>query len=159
VTALARFRDDRLSRSRDMLLEELDRMHASGGPAVDFDEAWTHYRQQLMTSLTWWTVTLSASPDMSDMPDVQPRDITEEFIRRIATTSVCLVARSSPQTVNPTSRRSMDGNDILRSCEWHSPRIRNPTTPGASCVLGIGRTVGNTIGDWPTTSHEVPDSV
>lgn len=74
--------EDRRDWERDLLRYYLDRMQAAGGPAVGFDEAWTHYRQQLMTALTWWTVTLSPSPEL---PDMQPRDITEEFVRRIAT--------------------------------------------------------------------------
>lgn len=66
---------------QDLLRFYLDRLHAAGGPVVEFNEAWTHYRQQLMTALTWWTVTLSPQ---DTMPDMQPRDITLEFIRRIS---------------------------------------------------------------------------
>ena len=47
-----------------------------------FDEAWMHYRQQLMTVLTWWAVTLTPP---EGLPDMQPRDITLEFLRRITT--------------------------------------------------------------------------
>lgn len=74
--------EDRRAWERDLLGYYLDRLHAAGGPAVDFDEAWTHYRQQLMTALTWWTITLNPAPGM---PDMQPRDTTLEFVRRIAT--------------------------------------------------------------------------
>lgn len=74
--------EDRRYWEQDLLRFYLDRMHASGGPVVDFNAAWDHYRQQLMTALTWWTVTLTPPPGM---PDMQPRDITLEFIRRIAT--------------------------------------------------------------------------
>ena len=58
-------------------------LRAAGGPAVTFDEAWTHYRQQLMSALTWWTITLRPT---KDLPDMQPADITLEFIRRITQT-------------------------------------------------------------------------
>ncbi len=74
--------EDRRVWERELLRLYLDRLHAAGGPAIGFDDAWTHYRQQLMSSLTWWTVTLTPAPGM---PDMQPRDITLEFIRRIAT--------------------------------------------------------------------------
>lgn len=67
---------------RDLLELYLDSLQAAGGPAVSFDEAWTVYRQQLMTALTWWTVTLTPPPGL---PDMQPRDTTLEFIRRIST--------------------------------------------------------------------------
>jgi len=75
--------DDRRAWERELLAFYLDRLQAAGGPAVGFDEAWMHYRQQLMTVLTWWTITLTPTPDI---PDMQPRDITLEFIRRIART-------------------------------------------------------------------------
>ncbi len=74
--------ENRRAWDKDLLRLYLDRLQAAGGPKVGFDEGWLHYRQQLMSSLTWWTVTLSPP---SGMPDMQPRDITLEFIRRIAT--------------------------------------------------------------------------
>jgi hypothetical protein len=74
--------ENRRAWEKELLRFYLDRMHAAGGPAVSFDEMWTHYRQQLMTALTWWTITLNPTPDI---PDMQPVDITMEFIRRIAT--------------------------------------------------------------------------
>lgn len=74
--------EDRRAWEKDLLRYYLQRMQAAGGPAVAFDEAWNHYRQQLISSLTWWTVTLTPPPGL---PDMQPRDITLEFIRRIAT--------------------------------------------------------------------------
>ena len=60
----------------------LDAMHREGGPQISFDEAWRHYRQQLVTALVWWTMTLTPG---DDLPDMQPRDITLEMIRRLAT--------------------------------------------------------------------------
>jgi Phosphotransferase enzyme family len=67
---------------KDLLRFYLDQLHAAGGPRVGFDEAWLHYRQQLMTALTWWTITLAPT---DDIPDMQPRDITLEMVRRIGT--------------------------------------------------------------------------
>ena len=60
----------------------LDRLRAAGGPQISYATAFLAYRQQLLTALTWWTITLHPAPGM---PDMQPRDSTEEFIRRIST--------------------------------------------------------------------------
>jgi len=75
--------EDRRAWDRDLLKLYLETLASTGGPKVGFDEAWLHYRQQLMSALAWWTVTLSPPPGMP--PDMQPRDITLEFIRRIST--------------------------------------------------------------------------
>jgi aminoglycoside phosphotransferase (APT) family kinase protein len=74
--------ENRRAWDRELLQFYLDRMQAAGGPKIDFNEAWGHYRQQLLSALTWWTVTLTPP---EGMPDMQPRDITLEFIRRITT--------------------------------------------------------------------------
>jgi hypothetical protein len=74
--------EDRRAWEKDLLRYYVDRMHALGGPMIAFDEAWDHYRQQLMSALTWWTITLTPP---AGLPDMQPRDITLEFIRRIST--------------------------------------------------------------------------
>lgn len=73
--------EDRRSWEKDLLQVYLDEMHREGGPKVGFDEAWLHYRQQLVSALTWWTMTLTPG---GDLPDMQPRDITLEMIRRLA---------------------------------------------------------------------------
>lgn len=67
---------------RDLLRLYLHELQAAGGPQVSFDEGWLIYRQQLMSALTWWTVTLTPPPGL---PDMQPRGTTLEFIRRIST--------------------------------------------------------------------------
>ncbi len=67
---------------RDLLSLYLDEMHRAGGPKIAFDDAWTSYRAQIVSALAWWTVTLCPPPGL---PDMQPRDITIEFIKRIAT--------------------------------------------------------------------------
>ena len=72
--------ENRRAWEKDLLRFYLDRLRASGGPKVPFDEAWLNYRQQLMTALTWWTITLAPT---EDIPDMQPRDITLEMVRRI----------------------------------------------------------------------------
>lgn len=73
--------DDRRAWERDLLGIYLDRLHAAGGPKVDFDEGMLSYRRQLLSSLAWWTLTL-APP--AGLPDMQPQDDTLEFIKRIA---------------------------------------------------------------------------
>ena len=73
--------DDRRLWERELIELYLDRLAQAGGPRVSFDEAWLHYRQQLFSVLAFWTVTLSPPPGLADM---QPRDITLEFIGRIA---------------------------------------------------------------------------
>jgi hypothetical protein len=74
--------EDRRAWERELMQLYIDRLRAAGGPAVKWDEAWNHYRQQLISALTWWTITLRPT---ASLPDMQPRDITLEFIRRIAT--------------------------------------------------------------------------
>lgn len=74
--------EDRRGWERELVQVYLEELHAAGGPKVPFDEGWTIYRQQLMSALTWWTVTLTPPPGL---PDMQPRETTLEFIRRIAT--------------------------------------------------------------------------
>jgi len=74
--------EDRRAWEEDLLRSYLEQLQAAGGPQLTFDEAFTAYRQQLITALTWWTITLRPTPDI---PDMQPLDITLEFVRRIAT--------------------------------------------------------------------------
>lgn len=73
--------DQRRLWEKELLRHYLDAFVAAGGEAVPFDEAWLNYRQQMLTTLAWWTMTLTP---LGDVPDMQPRDITLEFIRRIA---------------------------------------------------------------------------
>lgn len=58
----------------------IQEMTARGVDMPELDEVWLHLRQQLMTTLAFWTITLVPAPSM---PDMQPRDITIEFLRRI----------------------------------------------------------------------------
>jgi hypothetical protein len=74
--------EDRRAWEEDLLRYYLDHLHREGGPKLDFDEAFLHYRQQLVTALTWWTITINPA---EGMPDMQPMDITLEFLRRIGT--------------------------------------------------------------------------
>lgn len=74
--------EQRRAWEQDLVRYYLDAFAKAGGEAVPFEEAWLNYRQQLLTTLAWWTMTLTP---LGDVPDMQPRDITLEFIRRIAT--------------------------------------------------------------------------
>lgn len=79
-TALAT--EDRRAWERDLLQLYIESLRASGGPVIEFDDAWQHYRQQLISALTWWTVTLTPP---EGLPDMQPKRTSLEFIRRIST--------------------------------------------------------------------------
>ncbi|MFT4054132.1 MAG: phosphotransferase [Novosphingobium sp.] len=74
--------EQRCAWEQDLLRYYLDAFAAAGGERVPFEDAWLNYRQQLLTTLAWWTMTLTP---LGDVPDMQPRDITLEFIARIAT--------------------------------------------------------------------------
>lgn len=72
---------DRRSFERDLVAYYLEGLKAAGGPEIAFDEAWRHYREQMLSALAWWTMTLTPA---GDMPDMQPQDTTMEFIRRLS---------------------------------------------------------------------------
>jgi hypothetical protein len=74
--------EDRRAWESELLALYLDRLHASRGPKLTFDEGWLAYRQQLMTSLTWWTITYNPAPGM---PDMQPMETSRVFVERLAT--------------------------------------------------------------------------
>ena len=74
--------EDRRRWERDLLRYYLEHLHAAGVPPIAFDEAWSHYRQQLFGALAWWTGTLGQPPNA---PEMQPRDSSLEFIGRMAT--------------------------------------------------------------------------
>lgn len=73
---------DRRAWEQELVRYYVEQLQARGLTDVTFAEAWTHYRKQLMTALVWWTVTLHPC---EGMPDMQPRDITLDFIGRIST--------------------------------------------------------------------------
>ncbi|MDT9601084.1 phosphotransferase [Sphingosinicella rhizophila] len=71
---------DRRAWETDLIQFYIERLGANGGPRIGFEEALLHYRQQMLTVLAWWTVTLSPS---QDMPDMQPANTTMTFLARI----------------------------------------------------------------------------
>lgn len=74
--------ENRRKWERDMVVYYLDELAAHGGPRVDFETAFGYYRRQFLGALAYWTITLCPSPGI---PDMQPRDITLEFIHRLTT--------------------------------------------------------------------------
>jgi hypothetical protein len=73
--------EDRRAWERDLIGLYLDGLRAKGVPLTSFDDAWTHYRQQLFGALAWWTGTLGQPPNA---PEMQPRDSSLQFIGRMA---------------------------------------------------------------------------
>ena len=73
--------ENRRAWERDLLEIYLAEMARLGAAVPSFDEAFLYYRQNLLSALCWWTVTLTPSPGM---PAMQPEDTTLEFISRMA---------------------------------------------------------------------------
>lgn len=71
--------EQRRAWERDLITLYLDKMAGHGVPRVTFDEAMRNCRQQLMTALAFWTITLRPAPEMTDM---QPERTTWEFLSR-----------------------------------------------------------------------------
>jgi hypothetical protein len=74
--------ENRRAWEQDLLRYYLEQLHATGGPAIGFDEAWLAYRRQLLPPLAWWTITLRRP--LPGSPEIQPEDTTLEFIRRLS---------------------------------------------------------------------------
>ena len=66
---------------RDLLAYYIEEFATYGGHKLDFDVTFKRYRQQLFAALAWWSGTLGQPPDA---PEMQPRETSLEFIRRIA---------------------------------------------------------------------------
>ncbi|WP_216893168.1 aminoglycoside phosphotransferase family protein [Nocardia alni] len=64
----------------DLLHHYLDLMTHKGVAGLSFDEAMLNIRQQLFTSLAFWTITLVPTDDMAPM---QREELTFEMLRRI----------------------------------------------------------------------------
>jgi aminoglycoside phosphotransferase (APT) family kinase protein len=74
--------EQRRAWERDLLAEYLKRSRELGGPMIDLDRAWLWCRQQTLSALAYWTVTYTPSPGMP--ADMQPKDRSLVFIRRLA---------------------------------------------------------------------------
>ena len=65
----------------DLLAYYMDHLRHVSGKKIPFDGVLDEIRRQMFTVLAFWTITINPVPGM---PDMQPRDSTVEFIRRIA---------------------------------------------------------------------------
>ncbi|WP_197277185.1 phosphotransferase [Sphingomonas profundi] len=72
--------EDRRRWEKDLVRYYLDQMAERGVPRTSEDEAWAALRQQLMTALAFWTITLVPA---EGMPAMQPERTTHEFLRRL----------------------------------------------------------------------------
>jgi thiamine kinase-like enzyme len=73
--------DDRRAWERELVSYYLEQLASVGGPVIAFDNAWEIYRQQLVSALLFWTITIWPT---ALRPGAQPRDASLEFIKRIA---------------------------------------------------------------------------
>lgn len=73
---------DRRAWERDLLTRYLAHMRRLCTLDLDFEAAWSRYRQQAFAALLMWTPTLCHPPTM---PDMQPEAMSFEMISRIAT--------------------------------------------------------------------------
>jgi Phosphotransferase enzyme family len=78
VTSLST--EDRRNWEEELIRFYLDCQRAAGAPSVSFDVAWLNYRQQLFGALAFWTQTLAPT---KNMPEMQPKETTLPFIRRL----------------------------------------------------------------------------
>lgn len=74
--------EDRRAWLPELLRHYHEQLQQVAGRSLPFAQLETEVRAQLMTVLAFWTITINPAPGM---PDMQPRDSTLEFIRRIAT--------------------------------------------------------------------------
>jgi len=66
----------------DLIKLYLGECASLGMPRVSYDEALLNCRQQLMTTLAFWTITLCPA---EGMPPMQPQGLTYEWMKRITT--------------------------------------------------------------------------
>lgn len=74
--------ENRRAWEKDLVALYLDLMAERGVPREPIDQVWTALRQQLMTALAFWTITLCPA---EGMPDMQPLRTTREFLNRLLT--------------------------------------------------------------------------
>ena len=84
--------EDRRSWERELLSRYLGKMRELCGLRTDPESAWNAYRQQTLPALLMWTPTLCPPPHS---PDMQPREMSIEMIKRITTAMSDLEALDS----------------------------------------------------------------
>lgn len=73
---------DRRAWERELIAFYIDRLHAAGGPALSFENAWLAYRQQCLYPYFAWMITIGRS---ALMPEFQPAEICRAIVHRTAT--------------------------------------------------------------------------
>ncbi|RDI56091.1 phosphotransferase [Nocardia mexicana] len=71
--------EDRRAWERDLIAFYIDRLHAAGGPALPFEDAWLAYRQQCLYPYFAWMITIGRS---ALMPEFQPADVCRAIVHR-----------------------------------------------------------------------------
>ncbi|MEU8898681.1 phosphotransferase [Nocardia sp. NPDC048505] len=74
--------EDRRAWERELIAYYIDRLHAAGGPALAFDDAWLAYRQQCLYPYFAWMITIGRS---ALMPEFQPADVCRAIVHRTST--------------------------------------------------------------------------
>jgi aminoglycoside phosphotransferase (APT) family kinase protein len=74
--------DDRRAWERELVALYVERLRSLGADPGSRDDTWDRYRQQIVGALLMWTPTHSPPPLL---PDMQPREVSREMIRRIST--------------------------------------------------------------------------
>lgn len=74
--------ENRRALERDLVELYLDLMAERGVVREPIDQVWLNLRQQLMTALAFWTITLHPA---EGMPDMQPLRTTRKFLNRLLT--------------------------------------------------------------------------
>jgi aminoglycoside phosphotransferase (APT) family kinase protein len=72
--------DDRRTWERELIELYVDRLHAAGGPALSFEEAWLAYRQQAFHGLVFWLYTIGAG---RLQPAMQPDEVSLANLERM----------------------------------------------------------------------------
>lgn len=72
--------ENRRAWEKELVELYLSLMAERGVPREPIDQVWTALRQQLMTALAFWTITLRPA---EGMPDMQPLRTTREFLNRL----------------------------------------------------------------------------
>lgn len=73
--------DNRRAWEHELIDYYFEHLQQAAGRTLSNDGLFDAYRQQLMTVLAFWTITINPAPGM---PDMQPRDSTIEYLRRIS---------------------------------------------------------------------------
>jgi aminoglycoside phosphotransferase (APT) family kinase protein len=71
--------EDRRAWERDLLARYCDRLAAAGCRVPNFEAALLAYRQQMLHAMFMWLVTIGR---YSLQPEMQPKDVTLESVRR-----------------------------------------------------------------------------